>query len=212
MSVTPPYVLALPLRAPAPARVTSIAEAERTIVERVRSGDLSAYRRLVERHQRRVHAIVYRMVGSAADADDLAQQAFVSAFHALADFHADQPFAAWINRIAVNLAKDHLKSKRRTEAPLPDLAFTRAAAHLSSLLPDPELHAAAGERRRVLERALEALPAKDREVLVMKDLEELSYEEMHGLTARPVTALKIRVIRARQRLRALLERWGEGHA
>jgi RNA polymerase sigma-70 factor (ECF subfamily) len=207
MDPTPPYVLALPLRA-APARVTSIANAERTIVERVQRGDLGAYRRLVDRHHRRVHAIVYRMVGSAADADDLAQQAFVSAYHAIAAFDPAQPFAAWVNRIAVNLAKDHLKSKRRTEAPLPDLDFTRAAAHLSSRLPDPELHAEEGERRRVLERALAALPEKDRQVLVMKDLEELSYEEMHGLLERPVTALKIRVIRARQRLRALLERWG----
>jgi RNA polymerase sigma-70 factor (ECF subfamily) len=209
MDPTPPYVLALPLRTQL-APVTSIASAERSIIERVQGGDLAAFRRLVERHHRRVHAIVYRMVGSAADADDLAQQAFVSAFHAIASFDPALPFAAWINRIAVNLAKDHLKAKRHTEAPLPDLAFTRAAAHLSSRLPDPEVQAAEGERRRVLERALAALPEKDREVLVMKDLEELSYEQMRGLLERPVTALKIRVIRARQRLRVLLEQWGQG--
>jgi RNA polymerase sigma-70 factor (ECF subfamily) len=203
----------MPLRARAaapPARVTSIADAERAIVERVQAGEVALYRRLIERHQRRVHAIVFRMVGSAADADDLAQQAFVSAFRAIGDFDPTQPFAAWVNRIAVNLAKDHLKSKRRTEAPLPDLAFVRAAAHLSSPLPDPELHAEEGERRRVLQRALAVLSAKDREVLVLKDLEELSYEEMRGRLERPVTALKIRVVRARLKLRALLERWGQG--
>jgi RNA polymerase sigma-70 factor (ECF subfamily) len=206
VSLTPPFVAALP-RLAAQARQAGVVAIERTIVERVQKGDIEAYRRLVERHQRRVHAIVYRMVGSAADADDLAQQAFVAAFDALADFDPALPFAAWINRIAVNLAKDHLKSKKRTEVALPD-GLAATAAWLTTPEPDPESAAQAGEQREVLARALAELSGKDREVLVLKDVAELSYEEIRGVTGRPITALKIRVLRARQKLRAVLERWG----
>src|SRR5579883_2661229 len=123
---------------------------ERAIVERVLGGDVAAYRRIVERHQRRVHAIAYRMLGSPSDADDIAQQAFVAAFDALDGFDPRLPFGAWINRIAINLAKDHLKSKKRTEVSLPDEPVAAEQAHLAGRLPDPEAEAARTELRDTL--------------------------------------------------------------
>jgi RNA polymerase sigma-70 factor (ECF subfamily) len=190
------------------ARALSI---ERAIIERVLDGDVAAYRRLVERHQRRVYAIAFRMVGNFSDADDVAQQAFVAAFDALDGFDRALPFGSWINRIAINLAKDHLKSKKRTEVSLPDEPVPAEAAHLAGKLPNPEDEAVRGELRGRLQRALDALSCRDREVLVLKDIEELSYEEMRGILQRPITALKIRVIRARRKLRAALERLGSEH-
>jgi RNA polymerase sigma-70 factor (ECF subfamily) len=184
---------------------------ERAIIERVLDGDVAAYRRLVERHQRRVHAIACRMLGNLSDADDVAQQAFVSAYGALHHFDRALPFGSWINRIAINLAKDHLKSKKRTEVPLPEEPIASDQGHLAGRLPDPELEASRGELRMQLSAALGTLPFKDREVLVLKDVEELSYEEMRAILQRPITALKIRVIRARQKLRAVLERMGREH-
>jgi RNA polymerase sigma-70 factor (ECF subfamily) len=184
---------------------------ERDAIERVQRGEIGLYRRLVERHQRRVFAIALRMLGSGSDAEDVTQQAFVSAFDALDEFDTRLPFASWINRIAINLAKDHLKSKKRTEQPLPE-ELPASAGHLAARLPDPEDEAARGELRGRLQRALGALPWKDRQVLVLKDVEELSYQEMREVLQRPVTALKIRVIRARQKLRALLGAKGRNDA
>src|SRR5258708_36227209 len=92
--------------------------ADRRAVEQVLAGERSAYRVLVERHQRAVHAVIYRMVHHGADADDLTQTAFIAAFDALPGFRLDAPFSSWIYRIAINLAKDHLKSKKRGEAGL----------------------------------------------------------------------------------------------
>lgn len=182
---------------------------DRRVIERVLAGEVQAYRALVERHQRAVHAIVYRLVQNAADADDLAQQAFVAAYDALPRFRLDLKFSPWLYRIAVNLAKDHLKSKKRSELPLPDGEAGFQAA-FSGALPDPDQSALASERRQLLERALARLSPTDREVLVLKDVEELPYEEMRQILGRPVTALKIRVVRARQRLRKVLEELGGG--
>src|SRR5689334_15845809 len=86
-------------------------EADRRCVQAVLGGDRQAFRPLVERYQRGVYSVILRLVYSTADAEDLAQQAFVSAFDALGSFKLDARFSSWMYRIAINLAKDHLKSK-----------------------------------------------------------------------------------------------------
>jgi RNA polymerase sigma-70 factor (ECF subfamily) len=176
---------------------------ERRAIEAVLGGDRKAFRLLVERHQRGIYGVIYRLVHSAADAEDLAQQAFLSAFDALGRFDLEARFSSWIYRIAVNLAKDHLKSRQRGEQPS---AAEPSEALFAGLVPPTDQPAVAAERHQLISQALGALSWKDREVLVLKDLEELSYEEMGEILHRPITALKIRVLRARSRLKAELER------
>ncbi len=159
---------------------------------------------LVERHQRGVYNVIHRLVNSAADAEDLAQQAFVSAFSALGRFQLDARFSPWLYRIAVNLAKDHLKSRKRGE--LPSVGDLPSEGLFAGTLPAADAPAVSAERQRLLMRALAALSIEDREVLVLKDIEELPYQEIKQILRRPVTALKIRVLRARARLRVELER------
>jgi RNA polymerase sigma-70 factor, ECF subfamily len=183
---------------------------ERRAIERVLAGEPAAFRVLVERHQRGVHAVITRLVGSAPDAEDLTQQAFLSAYDALAEFKLEYKFSSWLYRIAVNLAKDHLKSKRRGEVASGEQSRTEEAV-FAGRVPPPDADAVAHERERLLERALAELSFDDRRVLVLKDIEELPYEEIRRILRRPVTALKIRVVRARARLRAALARLaGEG--
>lgn len=179
-------------------------EADRRAVVAVLDGDRQAFRPLVERYQRGVYNVIHRLVHNAADAEDLAQQAFVSAFDALGSFKLDARFSSWIYRIAVNLAKDHLKSRKRGEVPTEPADPSEAM--FSGSLPRTDEPAVNDERMRLLHSALAALGYKDREVLVLKDIEELSYEEMREILHRPITALKIRVVRARERLRIELER------
>ena len=182
-------------------------DSERAIIEEVLAGRTASFRTLVERYQRGVHAVVYRLTQSAAEADDLTQQAFLAAYDALPQFKLDLKFSSWLFRIAVNLAKDHLKSKKRLEGGDQELDECAEALFVPAASP-PDEQALENERRTVLERALLRLAWADREVLVLKDIQELSYDEIKQILGRPVTALKIRVVRARQRLRAVLEQMG----
>ncbi len=184
--------------------VRDAAEDDRRAVELVLAGETGAYRAIVERHQRSIHAVIFRLIHDRDDAEDLTQAAFLQAYDALGRFDRERRFSSWLFRIAVNLAKDHLKANARREVPDED-AGEAGAAPFSGSLPQPEASAQAGERERLLERALATLSVRDREVLVLKDLQELPYEELHEILGRPITALKIRVVRARARLRVALD-------
>jgi RNA polymerase sigma-70 factor (ECF subfamily) len=183
---------------------------EESLIERCLKGEVEAFRPLVHRYQRLAFSVALRMLGSRADAEDIAQQAFVDAFNALERFDGEgrqHAFSTWLLRIAVNRSKDVLKSKRRTEEPLEhDVRGGEAAFAYDP--PTPEANASSGENRARLEMALLKLPTKYREVLVLKDAEDLSYEEIRGILQLPITTLKIRVVRARAMLREIVESQG----
>lgn len=183
---------------------------EAVLIRRCLGGDVEAFRPLVQRYQRLAFSVAFRMLGGRADAEDIAQQAFVDAFNALDRFDGDgrkHAFSTWLLRIAVNRSKDVLKSKRRTEEPLErDVRGGEAAFAYDPQT--PEANASSGERRERLEAALLKLPTKYREVLILKDAEDLSYEEIRGILQLPITTLKIRVVRARAQLRELMEKGG----
>ena len=177
---------------------------ERRAIEAVLAGERAAFRVLVERHHRGVQAMMMRFARNGADAEDLAQSAFVAAFDALGRFDVEQRFSTWLYRIAINLAKDHLKSKKRTESTLEGDEFAEAA--FAGQVAAADETTPARQRQALMERAMATLSVEDREILILKDLEELPFEEIKALTGRPVTALKIRAVRARARLRAALEK------
>ena len=178
---------------------------DRALVARCLQGDAEAFRPLVIRHQRLVFSVAYRMLGRRADAEDVSQQAFVDAYAALDRFRSDgrpNAFGSWILRIAINRCKDVLKSKKRTEESLDD--DRSEGAMFAHHPPDPEAQLMDARHRSALERALAALPTKYREVLVLKDVEELPYEEIKQILGLPITTLKIRVVRARAMMREAL--------
>jgi RNA polymerase sigma-70 factor (ECF subfamily) len=183
---------------------------EQRLIDRCLAGEVEAFRPLVNRYQRVMFSVALRMLGSRADAEDVTQQAFVDAFNALDGFHAEgraRAFATWLLRIAVNRSKDVLKSKKRTEESLDDeVPGTEAAFAYDPS--NPEANASSGERRHHLETALLQVSPKYREVLILKDIEELSYEEIHAILQLPLTTLKIRVVRARAMLRDIIQREG----
>jgi RNA polymerase sigma-70 factor (ECF subfamily) len=183
---------------------------EELLVARCLQGDVEAFRPLVQRYQRLAFSVAFRMLGSRADAEDIAQQAFVDAFNALDRFRPGgrrHAFSTWLLRIAVNRSKDVLKSKRHTEEPL-EREIDGSEAAFAYAPPTPEANASSGERRQRLESGLLELPTKYREVLILKDAEDLSYEEIRAILQLPITTLKIRVIRARAMLREIVERGG----
>lgn len=181
---------------------------ENRLIARCLLGETEAFRPLVLAHQRLAFSISFRMLGSRADAEDVVQQAFLDAFNALGRFHGEDrahAFSTWLVRIVVNRSKDVLKSKRRkTEGALGGDDVATSAALFAHQPSSPDESTARGERRRQLEQALLAVPTKYREVLILKDVEELSYEEIRRVLRLPITTLKIRVVRARAMLRDAL--------
>jgi len=179
---------------------------EAALISRCAYGDVEAFRPLVQRYQRIAYSVALRMVGRPADAEDIVQQSFVDAFHALDRFRGEgrsHAFCTWFLHIVFNRAKDVLKSKKRTEEPL-DGDVHASEAMFAYDASDPEARASQAESRRSLEAALLRLDPKYRQVVILRDVEELAYEEIREILRLPITTLKIRVVRARAMLREFL--------
>jgi RNA polymerase sigma-70 factor (ECF subfamily) len=185
-------------------------EEENGLIARCLAGDAESFRPLVQRYQRLVFSVALRMLGGRAEAEDVSQQAFVDAYDALDRFRGEgrsHAFSTWLVRIAVNRAKDVLKSKRWTEEPL-DREVGGGEASFAHTPSDPEVETLRGEDQRRLEAALARVPIKYREVLILKDVEEMPYEEIRVVLNLPITTLKIRVVRGRAMMQKLLTERG----
>jgi len=168
------------------------------LLERCRRGDRQAYGRVVEICQNRVFNLVRRLVGSTTIAEDITQEAFVRAYLNIGRFDVERPFLPWIFRIAVNLTRNWFKAAARREIPC------GAENNLLQATDGRQLDERLAIARR-LERALLELDPKYRIPLVLKHVEGMDYRQMKMMLGVPVTALKMRVSRARARLRRLLD-------
>ena len=178
--------------------------AEAVIVQRVLNGERDEFRHLVLRYQDALVATVKRLVRRQEVAEDLAQQTFVDAFDALARFDSTRRFSTWLFRIGVNNAKDWLKSHKRGEQQLAGCVAGESAAFAGSLTA-PDRAASLSEQSQRLRAALEILPAKFREVVLLKDVQGMSYNEIREILGHPITTLKIRAVRGRAALRRILD-------
>jgi RNA polymerase sigma-70 factor, ECF subfamily len=174
--------------------VTDVDDArDRRLVGRAVGGDLGAFEELVERHRDVVTRVVGR-IASADDAEDVSQDAFLRAFHRLERFRGEAPFRSWLLRIAHNAALDHLRRRRPERL---DEAMLEGSLDESAERPPAET---LERRERIdrLERKLRGLSGPHRAVLVLRDVEGLSYEEIAALTDAPVGTVKGRLHRARR--------------
>ena len=169
-------------------------------IARARDGDLDAYGVLVARYTLRAHRAAY-LLGAGEEADDVVQEAFVKAFRNLSRFRAGGPFGPWLLRIVANEAKNLSRSRRRRAAlalRLPSVEPSAAAAG------NPIDEALAAERRAQLVAAVNALPDRERQVLVCRYFLDLSEAETARVLAWPLGSVKSRTSRALSRLRGLL--------
>ena len=175
-----------------PNQATDPTPRDARLVRRAAEGDLSAFEQLVELHRDVVVRVAGRIVGS-QDAEDVSQDAFLRAFHRLGDFRGDAPFRSWLLRITHNAALDQL-ARRRAEPVSPE---TFDASEERSARPPAE-RLEVRERIERLERKLRGLSPQHRAVLVLRDAEGLSYEEIADITATPLGSVKGRLHRARR--------------
>lgn len=164
-------------------------------MERVLDGDPEAFAGVVRRHGGRLVALCARLTGDRGLGEELAQEALARAFAALASWRGESGFKPWLTRVAVNACRDWQKAGARAERP----AELDPAALATTL--DPEREVAGRELRDALAAAIARLAPANREAFVLFHVEGLPYEEIRAITGVSVTALKVRVHRARQRLR-----------
>jgi RNA polymerase sigma-70 factor (ECF subfamily) len=172
-----------------------LSESERDLLERCRLGDQDAWRGLVSRHLRRVFAVAYRFTGRVEEAEDLVQEIFMKVFQNLSRFDGSEAvFPAWLLTLARHHAIDHVR-KARTGAVDPSILES-----LPSNADGPDRRLEGTERTMLVHRGLRALPSELREVLVLRDLEGLSYQETAEALKIPLGTAKSRVNRGRLEL------------
>lgn len=181
---------------------------EQDLVRRARRGDLEAYDDLVRRYQERIYATVYHMTSNHEDANDLAQETFIKAFHALKSFKGGSSFYTWLYRIAVNKTINFLKQrKNRTHMSLNDLDFN--AEHdpdLLALVSDktPRREANLNELQVKLNEALMKLSEHHRMVVTLHDVQGLAHEEIAEIMDCNIGTVRSRLFYARQQLQGYL--------
>ena len=176
---------------------------DHTLVRRTLGGDLGAFDVLVRRHRDVVYRVAARIVGR-DDAEDVAQDAMLRAFHRLRQFRGDAPFRSWLLRITHNTALNALDQRRSEREAESIEELDLPADGPSDRARAPAARLEAGERRDRLATKIGSLRPQHRSVLVLRDLEGLSYDEIAQVTDTPVGSVKGRIHRARRELIELL--------
>jgi len=167
------------------------------LVERCRQGDRSAFEELVRLTHRRVYSLAYRLVNDRSDAEDVAQEAYLRVFRGIARFREEAAFETWMHRIVANCAMTHLRRRGRFGALLRDEEAPE--------LPTPDRAQELAVQRDELARGLASLPEGQRVTLLLKDVYGLSVRDIATELGIQEGAVKVRVHRARKRLKELLE-------
>ena len=188
-------------------------DSDLVLVKRVQRGDKTAFDLLVRKYQHKVVKLVLRYVRNPAEAEDIAQEAFIKAYRALPQFRGDSAFYTWMYRIAINTAKNSLASRDRSPIAYElDLTDPEESHSVQTRLQDPDTPegmALTEEIRGIVNSAIEGLPEELKTAIVLRELDGLSYEEIAAAMECPVGTVRSRIFRAREaidkRLREVFE-------
>lgn len=177
---------------------------DQLLVERSKKGDREAFEHLVRLYENKVYTIAYRLMGNYADASDLAQDAFIKIYQALPNFRGDSSFSTWIYHITVNVCRDELrKRQRRPTVSLDDNSSenNNNTYEIRSNDPGPEEMLDRSETQAMIQSCLNTLSDDYREIIVMREIQELAYEEIAEILGCSLGTVKSRLSRARQALK-----------
>ena len=178
------------------------------LVAAFQDGDSSAFDELVSRWDRRIHGAVYRVVGPDEDARDLCQEAFLKAYRGLGTFKREARFSSWLYQIAINVCRDRLRRRRgKTAVSLDELEETPAGT-LAARAPSPLELVEARDMRHLVAQAMATLSADEREVVILKEYQDLTFPEIAEVLDVPLSTVKTRLYRGLAQLRHQLERQG----
>ena len=177
------------------------------LVERAKKGDQQAFEQLVLENQNKVYSLALRLVNDREEAADLAQEAFVRAWQGLASFQGESSFSTWVYRLTTNVCIDHLRKQKRRESVEPAVSLDdpdSGWAEPAAWDQDPHRQLERSERGKALARGLERLPEWQRQILVLRELSGLSYQEIGQSLGIDLGTVKSRIARARLSLRKIL--------
>lgn len=180
---------------------------EQELVARAKAGDQDAFERLVLDNQNRVYSLALRMAGDREEAADLAQEAFLKAWQGLPAFQGDSSFATWVYRLAVNVCIDFLRKRKRRQKAGAVLSLDDGEAGWTEPADwdqDPQRKLEQAELSRAVARGLEKLPDHHRQILTLRELSGLSYQEIGRTLELDMGTVKSRLARARLALRGIL--------
>jgi len=183
------------------------------IVKGAANGDLGSFEQIVLLYQDKVYSLSLRLTGSAQDAEDLAQEVFVKAYRHITSFRGDSDFGTWIHRIAVNT---WLNQKRKGQTPaaysLDEPIYSgdgEIKREIPDLSQDPEGVLLSSQMSEKLQKAVESLPKEQKAALLLREVEEYTYEEIARMMGCSVGTVKSRLARARNALRINLNGYKE---
>jgi len=173
------------------------------LVARVQKGDKRAFDLLVLKHQFKVHAIVSKYVKDYDEVNDVVQETFIKAYRALEAFRGESAFYTWLYRIAVNTSKNYLLARNRRppsfDVDLGDAENAELSSQLQNL-DSPDNILSRNELETVIDVAIKGLPADLRNALILREFEDLSYEQIGDIMDCPVGTVRSRIFRAREAL------------
>src|SRR5215471_706904 len=187
---------------------------ETKLIERLVARDERAFNELVRAYERRVFALVLRMLGNRAEAEDLAQEVFVQVFKAIGSFRGESKLSTWVYRIAINLCKNrakylrvrHTDEQQELEAVAERVPLGEARRANVGSVERPDEMLAGRQVEHIVQQAILEIEPSFRECLVLRDVEELSYEEIEEITGLAAGTVKSRIHRARAMLREIVEK------
>ena len=180
---------------------------ERRLIRKLRDRDEKAFREIVELHRDRVFNLTYRMLGNREEAEDVAQEVFITVFKSIDSFRGDSQFSTWLYRIAANHCKNRIKYlARRHDRDQDEYDENRqrssaAGTYSPASIPRPDKHLEGVELEKLMQKAIASLDEDHRLLIVLRDIEELTYDEICQITGVREGTVKSRLHRARMALR-----------
>jgi RNA polymerase sigma-70 factor (ECF subfamily) len=191
-------------------------ETDASLVQKFRDGQEEAFDELVKKHQQRVFNIAFQIVRSFEDANEVAQDTFVKVYQHLAEFRGESAFTTWLYQIVTNLARNRVRYNQRRHKDDSvsidcgeDDESGQPHIQLADPAQTPDKIAAVTEQTRVIGQAMDKLSEAHREVLVLRVMQELSYEEIAGVLECSIGTVKSRIARAREELQKVLRQMNE---
>ena len=176
------------------------------------TGDQKAFSAIVGRYREQIYHFVFKMVKDMAQAEDLTQETFIKAFRALASFNSNYAFSTWLYRIAINTSKNRLKSSeyrwKKKTVPIEKPEGSKGGnpfLEIKDDSPSPVIEFEKKERLRLIKEAINSLSEEQNRVIVLRDIQGLSYEEISDITGINLGTIKSRIARGRQELRDKLK-------
>ena len=177
-----------------------IPQNEQALIERAQNGDRAAMEALLVSCEKRVYNIAYRYMGNEADAYDMAQETLIKVYKALSSFRNESTFSSWVYRLCVNTCLDGLRKRKKA----PVLVETAMDFMTQDTQPSPEDYALFLENSGYLQKTIDMLGDDHKSVIILRDINGLSYEEVAQSLGITIGTVKSRLSRARQRLREML--------